>query len=326
MCSTCIAAGRTPDSTAQIHLSEEMETAHLHILGGQQREPEAELDASLVGQRVEFFGLIGRKDLNGKLGSAFEFDHSKGRYSVLLESTNEHACVKPANLRLQLGAPLSDREIERQQKNPHVHGLTDDSGFLALPCSNYQCGKIGIATGEESTQKARKALTNGANAFKMCANCKEATYCSKECQAAHWPFHKQICKVAKQMHAIEKFFTKCKDANKVLQSFADEDQNGLDKRRLIHIKCPDIDTLTQLTNKEALMGGLPVDIHFFPVAELRIHTVAIVNAPGDNKIWETALQQTEGYSHSTHISLVVSAPVGPDDSAVHVRQMLIRRQ
>ena len=30
--------------------------------------------------------------------------------------------------------------------------------------------------------------------FKLCANCKEACYCSKECQKRHWPDHKTICK------------------------------------------------------------------------------------------------------------------------------------
>jgi hypothetical protein len=31
---------------------------------------------------------------------------------------------------------------------------------------------------------------------KCCAACKQARYCCKECQCAHWPAHKTECKVA----------------------------------------------------------------------------------------------------------------------------------
>ena len=35
---------------------------------------------------------------------------------------------------------------------------------------------------------------DGKPRFKVCANCEEAYYCSKECQKRHWPIHKASCK------------------------------------------------------------------------------------------------------------------------------------
>ena len=37
-----------------------------------------------------------------------------------------------------------------------------------------------------------------------CTQCRRANYCSRECQVAHWPFHKEICAVAANMRAARK--------------------------------------------------------------------------------------------------------------------------
>ncbi|KAF7325861.1 MYND-type domain-containing protein [Mycena kentingensis (nom. inval.)] len=36
--------------------------------------------------------------------------------------------------------------------------------------------------------------TDGADQFKRCSRCKQASYCSTDCQAANWPSHKATCR------------------------------------------------------------------------------------------------------------------------------------
>ena len=36
----------------------------------------------------------------------------------------------------------------------------------------------------------------GAHASKVCSRCKQVAYCGAECQQAHWPEHKKMCKAA----------------------------------------------------------------------------------------------------------------------------------
>ncbi|CAF1080173.1 unnamed protein product [Didymodactylos carnosus] len=38
--------------------------------------------------------------------------------------------------------------------------------------------------------------------FNRCGRCRSTVYCSKECQIAHWPFHKPKCKPSKQADLV----------------------------------------------------------------------------------------------------------------------------
>ena len=59
-----------------------------------------ELLDRLVGKRVRIDGLVGRPELNGKLGTAVRYHTEKGRYAVELEGVppREHVLLKPVNL------------------------------------------------------------------------------------------------------------------------------------------------------------------------------------------------------------------------------------
>ena len=50
--------------------------------------------------------------------------------------------------------------------------------------------------------KANDDLEEGAT-LKKCAKCKDVSYCSKECQKAHWTKHKKLCKTPEQRKAEE---------------------------------------------------------------------------------------------------------------------------
>jgi hypothetical protein len=59
--------------------------------------------SDLVGRRVEAYDLVGRADLNGKVGTVLSFVAAAGRYAVRLEldGGEEAVRIKPENLRLK---------------------------------------------------------------------------------------------------------------------------------------------------------------------------------------------------------------------------------
>jgi hypothetical protein len=104
-----------------------------------------------------------------------------------------------------------------------------------------------------------------------------------------------------------------------------EDAGGTNKRRLIVFKCPDTTTIERLTDKRALLigNGISLEIQYIPIEDLRIQLRAMEHAPGDNQMWNVAMDATEIYDISTHISIVISAPGNGEE--FFVRHMLIPR-
>ena len=106
--------------------------------------------------------------------------------------------------------------------------------------------------------------------------------------------------------------------NRMLRGF-DEDATakGIDKRRLIMFKCPTVDTLVILGDKQNLMtrmsgGGVELDISYLPIEQLRPMVASILEAPGDNAIYATTLEQTESFDPEKEMSLLVCAPSGAE--------------
>lgn len=50
------------------------------------------------------------------------------------------------------------------------------------------------SVGDTGTGCARRECMVKAVRRRICAQCKDASYCSKECQKEHWKVHKHICK------------------------------------------------------------------------------------------------------------------------------------
>ena len=279
--------------------------------------------APLLDKSVEVFGLKGRADLNGETGTAFCFDQDSGRYGVLIKG--ERVKVKPDNLRA-VEYNVSEQALAREQEDPHVPILScDELGMHMQHCANFECGKMSFVVGADSVRQASR-LARGDDMLKLCAGCQEAAYCSKECQTAHWKWHKKTCHVARDMRTLTKAFSKDADLNRVLRGYADEYAGGMDKRRMIHFRCPNAETIKMLSDKQALReGGVEVDISYEPIADLRIHVKSMMQCPGDNSIWKTALDQTEHYDVASQISVAVSAPRATSRGEIHVKPMLIPR-
>ena len=127
---------------------------------------------------------------------------------------------------------------------------------------------------------------------------------------------------------IVKLFSEDADVNRMLRGF-DEDATakGIDKRRLIMFKCPTVDTLVILGDKQNLMtrmssNGVELDISYLPIEQLRPMVAQILEAPGDNAIYATTLEQTESFDPAKEVSLLVCAPSGAENL---VRPMLVPR-
>lgn len=78
-------------------------------------------------------------------------------------------------------------------------GMTDEAVQLASECHAVLKNARRQKSGAEGTFTARACagcgkLPEAGTSLKQCGRCSSVAYCSKECQAAHWPAHKPACK------------------------------------------------------------------------------------------------------------------------------------
>ena len=91
--------------------------------------------APLEGKRVVISGLIGRPDLNGRVGDAGELDESTGRYVVSVGV--ERVALRSSNLRLQ-AAPAGPADATRFD----AHSKVTITGLCGRPQLNGQCATV----------------------------------------------------------------------------------------------------------------------------------------------------------------------------------------
>jgi hypothetical protein len=138
-----------------------------------------------------------------------------------------------------------------------------------------------------------------------CSHCREAVYCSRECQKKDWRRYKPRYTVVKDAHDLLRAYAIDPALNEMLCERADEEED-MPKRRLIHLECPSARTLRELCDKDKLLapGGVDVDVQYCPV-------VAQLDRADESEgmaALEAAMDQTWAYDVEHEISLVVSAP------------------
>ena len=145
--------------------------------------------SNVIGRAVVVHGTRD-DDLNGTVGLATDYDVEKGRYNVELPGPNNNpkvvslraACVReeryvPPRLVVADAAPtLQGVAIYAFGDAPPSKSSTKKEWRTKQTCAN--CGV---------TAKEKGKLLK-------CAKCRDATYCSRACQTAHWQVHKKRCK------------------------------------------------------------------------------------------------------------------------------------
>lgn len=66
---------------------------------------------------------------------------------------------------------------------------------------NLQLSSEFIGCANPSCERNRLDQSSGRVQFKKCSRCKTVSYCSRECQAAHYPEHKTLCRASKSTEA-----------------------------------------------------------------------------------------------------------------------------
>ncbi|KAJ7098582.1 hypothetical protein B0H15DRAFT_821301 [Mycena belliarum] len=57
---------------------------------------------------------------------------------------------------------------------------------------------------KKSCEKCRKRPDQEGTGYSVCASCKVARYCSRECQTSHWKEHKRLCQTRVKHAAVER--------------------------------------------------------------------------------------------------------------------------
>jgi hypothetical protein len=80
--------------------------------------PEKRYDAIAKGTIVSFKDLVSREDLNGDRGTVQSYDPQSGRYTVIVEDTDEPLKVKPSNLLQHVHV-----RVQGLESQPDLNGL-----------------------------------------------------------------------------------------------------------------------------------------------------------------------------------------------------------
>jgi ankyrin repeat protein len=128
-----------------------------------------------------------------ELGADVNKAERDGRTPLMVAARNQYQvgdraeCKKVIAYLLKHGAdPQAIAPVYGTAADVSIHyGATaEQTAYLQSKthCSNTGCGGAGL---------------------KKCTGCKQARYCGKQCQLAHWPEHKAECKAATELRAAE---------------------------------------------------------------------------------------------------------------------------
>lgn len=88
------------------------------------------------------------------------------------------------------------RVLEQRQQQQQQQQHKSKSSNRSQPPSPSQSSHPQSSEVASDRSSKRCEQCHAVASLKLCATCKEVYYCSRECQQAHWPEHKSVCKRA----------------------------------------------------------------------------------------------------------------------------------
>ena len=100
-------------------------------------------------------------------------------------------------------------------------------------CHHPACPHVTAPTGPWFSVTVPNGPRNDRPKLKQCSRCQEATYCSPECQRAHWKVHKPACQVFASAKEVEKLYRTHGEYQSMLCGYA-ADAGSSQKRGAVH--------------------------------------------------------------------------------------------
>ncbi len=289
----------------------------------------------LLNRDVQIVGLVRAPRYNGRVGLAYAFDVEEGGdlHAHRCKREGESVIAAPASLGIvravgRYGVLTGGRHLAVKAANlrpapAHTDTAGDPFRYDVVVRGCGACGVVGIVSSSPSLEEAGRHC---AVVLHPCSSCREAVYCSRACQKKAWREHKPGCVGVKDARDLIGAFIEDPALNAMLCERADEEVDGMTRRRLIHFQCPRPETLRDLRDKGKLLkpGGVPVDIQYASGEDLVDVEAAGLKRNDEVAIWEAALEQTQVYDMDREIAIVVSAPV-PDGAACVVMPAIVPR-
>ena len=113
-------------------------------------------------------------------------------HSHLNSATSSHLAIEPET---SVRSDVNELSVDEAEQNDSVDSESDDSQFRKHLLSYIP--EPGIEPPDICSYCDKEGE------LKKCTGCRFVRYCSKKCQAADWPFHRELCKAIQSLPGLK---------------------------------------------------------------------------------------------------------------------------
>ncbi|KAI8895416.1 hypothetical protein BC833DRAFT_623063 [Globomyces pollinis-pini] len=142
--------------------------------------------------------------------------------------------------------------------------------------------------------------------FKLCVQCRECGYCSKECQKNDWVDHKLFCKAISKFKEIANLFETNNNYKSLLNEYATKETTGfeLNSRRLVQFSFKNLQNVKMMADISYMSSGGHADV------DIKLAKPTDEERGGSQ--WAIAMDYTNRYDMDKEYSVVFTLDL-PDD-------------